>query len=644
MLPPPPLRRHRSGWPLGVPLALLAIASGGCQSPFHTYDSDYGKLTQVERLRTIQPSGIEAMGQPTDPPTTGAELQEGAKRVRSRFDGLSTAEITLEECRASALERNLDLQVVLVDPVIAATAVSEEEAAWESILGATYRHNQTDDATSSELSSAQGTLDVFQPEVTIPTRTGGSVTVGLPIVRNENDNDFTTLNPAYTTDFQVGLSQQLLRGGGRRANTNALRIASYNRDISEAQTKLEVIRQLAGVDRAYWRLYAARQALEVAQQQFELAQSQLETARRAVDVGRQAEIEIVRAQSGLATRLEDIINAQNAVLTNQRDLKRIINADGLGQDTATLVVTASPPDPVRYALDGTGLVAAAIDQRMEMLELELRLAADLSQIDFEKNQALPLLTLDYVYRVNGLGGTFNESTGVLRDNNFEDWEFGLRGEVPIGNQSAKSRVRRSLLTRLQRLATREARRAAITQEVLDAVDTINAGWQRIMAARQSVILNQRAFEAEQRSFGVGGSTSTDVLDAATRLADAQLAEIRAVVDYQIAQVDLAFATGTLLGASRIDWAPGEPSPEIIPRDTPDVIRYTNESPAIGMQDPTSSAIVPTARTPSQEEPVAEPPVAPESSITPVPGAAPALPPAESAPEPQPEGGPRSGRH
>jgi len=46
-----------------------------------------------------------------------------------------------------------------------------------------------------------------------------------------------------------------------------------------------------------------------------------------------------------------------------------------------------------------------------------------------------------------------------------------------------------------------------------------------------------------------------VLDAAASLADAQLAEIRALADYQIAMVDIAFATGTLLGHAQIDWQP-----------------------------------------------------------------------------------------
>jgi hypothetical protein len=31
--------------------------------------------------------------------------------------------------------------------------------------------------------------------------------------------------------------------------------------------------------------------------------------------------------------------------------------------------------------------------------------------------------------------------------------------------------------------------------------------------------------------------------------------VSAISDYQIAQVDIAFATGTVLGASHVDWQP-----------------------------------------------------------------------------------------
>ena len=47
----------------------------------------------------------------------------------------------------------------------------------------------------------------------------------------------------------------------------------------------------------------------------------------------------------------------------------------------------------------------------------------------------------------------------------------------------------------------------------------------------------------------------EVFEALSDLGDAQVREIGAIVDYQIAQIDLAFATGTLLGYARVSLAP-----------------------------------------------------------------------------------------
>jgi outer membrane protein TolC len=257
----------------------------------------------------------------------------------------------------------------------------------------------------------------------------------------------------------------------------------------------------------------------------------------------------------VAQRLEAIVVAQNDVLTLQRELKRVINMPGLDVDTTTLVVPRTDPDPVEYVLDRGALTADAIDNRMELLELELRLLADAANVDLARNRTLPDLSLDASYRVNGLGASKNDAFASLRDNRFEDWSVGLSLEVPLGNEGAESRLHQAILARLQRLGSIGSRRQTIRQEVLDAADRIESGWQRILAARQSTILAARTLQAEQRRFDVGASTSNDVLNAATRLAEAQLAEVQAVVDYQIAQVDLAAATGTLMGADRVEFEP-----------------------------------------------------------------------------------------
>jgi outer membrane protein len=350
--------------------------------------------------------------------------------------------------------------------------------------------------------------------------------------------------------------------------TTSIRIAGYNRQISETQAKLAVINQLANVDRNYWRLYQARRNLGVTQQQYELAQAQLDKAQRLVNAGKSGEIEVIRAQSGLAQRLDAIIKAQNTVLSQQRELKRIVNLPGLEVGTQAMVIPKTQPTPVEYLVDAPSLTDAAIANRMEMLEFELRLLTDAANIRLNENQTLPSLDLTATYNIGGLGSSSQDSFLMLEKHKFDSWSIGANLEVPLGNESAKARMRQSVLTRLQRLSSREARKLLIRQEVANAVDGIQAGWQSILATRQATILSARDLQAEQRQFDVGSATSTNVLDAATRLAEAQFAEIQAVVDYQLAQVDLAVATGNLLGAERISWEPAQPDTRTVPADAP----------------------------------------------------------------------------
>lgn len=534
----------RSRWWWGVGPVALGVTAG-CQGPFGSRTGDYAPAIPPERLREIASLGLERVEQA--PMETTPEV--------NRFEGLERVAISLEEARAAALSNNLDLKVAVVDPTIANEALTAEEAAFEAAFTTSALWRETDSPTASELSDAQAEFGSVTPGVTIPLRTGGTATVSLPIGYSKTNNVFSILNPAYTSDLQFSISHPLLRDAGRHATMHGIRIASYNVQISEAQTKLSVLTQLAAVDRAYWRLYAAQEVLKVRQQQYELAQAQLERAERRFQAGDVAEVEVIRAQSGVADRLGAILQAQNAVLTLQRELKRVMRIPGLDVDSETMLELRSLPDPVVYELEPARLIDLAMVNRMDLLQEELRLAQDAANIRFRENQALPRLDATATYTINGLGGDLGESLDVMSDNDFADWSVGLTATVPLGNEAAISQLRRAVLTRIQRLYTREARQQTIRQEVLDAVDSLRADWQRILAARQAVILNARTLEAEQRQNLQGLSTVTDVLDAATRLADAQLAEIQAIVDYEVSQINLAAATGTLLGAAKVSWEP-----------------------------------------------------------------------------------------
>ena len=493
------------------------------------------------------------------------ELQEAAEEEKVPADVNDANEVppeelelTLEKCRAITLENNLDLKVQLINPAVAAERVSQQEAQFEASFYSNLTFSKTDTPTASfldEISGSQVDYTSTGLGVQVPLRTGGTVRFDLADNRAKTGSPYSVFDPSYGSDMSVSITQPLLRGAGKRANTYAIRIAEYDRQITDARTKLEVIRVIAAVDRVYWRLYAAKRELDVRKKQYDLAEALYQQAGRFVAAGDKPQIEIIRTESGVAQQLEAIILAENYVRDRERDLKRTLNKAGLGMQTPTVLIPATEPDPVRYELKKKQLVATAMDNRMEMLELELQRAEDVATVDYMRSQSLPLVTMDYRYNVNGLGGSRDDSFDLLFDKRFEDHRVGLQLLVPLGNEAGKSQLRQAFYQRRQRLASRDSRQALIELEVLNAIDQLEANWQRILASRQSTILDSRLYDAEKRQFELGMGTSTDVLLAQANFAESQRAEILALAEYQIALVDLAYATGTLLGAAKVRWEP-----------------------------------------------------------------------------------------
>jgi outer membrane protein TolC len=544
------------GWIRLLAAACLISLVTGCQNELFA-DSMTPHTASQERLREV--GTFDPVKESSVPARTLAEASRDL--AADRLPGQKPPpmrDLTLADCRAIALERNLDLRVQLFNPSIAEAAVGVEMAKFETSIFANY--NRNDQNVVTNLLSGDGlATDTAGLGLTAPLATGGTVNLsGQSILAQQDLSGVLPENEDNQAGLQFSISQPLLRGAGIEANTASIRVAKLTSQIADSRTKLEAIRVLANVDRAYWNLYSATRELEVRQQQYELAVVQLELARRLVKAGQTAEVEIIRAESGVGSRLEAIIVADNAVRLRQRDLKRIMNDPDLPLDGTTYVATKTLPSPVSLQFDPEKMSMKAIENRMEMLELELQLSIDANNIDLARNQALPLFTVDYTYQYFGYGTSVSQAWTSMGD--ADQYNLTANARIPLGNEAAKNRVQSAILTRLQRLATRDLRRLAIRQEVLNAIDNLENAWRRILAARLETALAGRTYEAEKRQFDVGLRTSIDVLDAAARLGDAQSREVRALATWQISLVDLAFATGTQLGQARIDWSEVLPVP------------------------------------------------------------------------------------
>lgn len=502
-----------------------------------------------------QPPGAAAKTPAATPAPPPAAPPAAAAATPPAAD-VAQLDISVADVRGEAITNNLEIKTELVRPSLLTQDRLEAEARFIPTSFARYTYSKLDQpGIPNQRLPTDATTDAAELGLQIPLQTGGNAQISVPLTRTRASQvgvpGSPTLNDAAAA---FSLSQPLLRDAGRAVNLAPITVARLLERQQDANTKLAIMNVLAGAERFYWNLYAASRSVEVRLQQYERAKEQERQATRLAAEGVVPAIEVVRARAGVARRIEDIIRAENGRRQVERELKRAINRPALPVSGKTSLIVTTPPEPREIIIDREAALAAAAENRMELLGLELQLAADSLAVDVARNQKLPRLALDYSFRYLGAATELNDALDAVGTSDFSDQSIGLTLEVPLDNQARRARYHRAVLQRSLDMATQAQQRQLIERQVLDAIDQLDEAWQRILAAREETLLAARNFLAEQTQFNAGVRTSTDVLIAADFLADAQIRELNAMSAYEIAKIDIAFVTGTLLGTGRVKLA------------------------------------------------------------------------------------------
>ena len=486
---------------------------------------------------------------PVEPPKEATDVH-----VPDRPPPPSRMDLDVEGVRELALVNNLGLKVQRFAPHIAREVYDEERAKFDAVFHTSIRAARERFGGTRPGSVTESRGVVVEPGITLPLRTGGSVSIGLPLTYDKTEYNAFPDEELHSTVLNFSYTQPLLRNAGRDVNMASICVARLQTRQEEARTKLFAIRVLANAERAYWELYAAEKEVEIRRRQYEMALKQQAQAERMVEEGAMPGIEVVRAKAGVARRVEGVIIAETVRKRRERALKVILNVEDMPVDSGTVLFVTSDPTPLGLDLDRQKLMCQAVANRMEMLELELQVAIDEVTLNVDRNRTLPNLALEFNYSFRGRS-TDSLFTAIdrIQTDEIGDIGIGITFDQPIGRRAARARLRQSLLARGRTLADKRRQAQAIHQEVLDAVDQLEQDWLRVLAAKRDVHLSGETYKGEQRQFQLGTRTTTEVLEALDFLADAQTREVQALAAYQSSLVELAFATGTVLGMSRVRW-------------------------------------------------------------------------------------------
>jgi len=377
--------------------------------------------------------------------------------------------------------------------------------------------------------------------------TGATVSLEYNLFRDYvNPNAFRLLNPAYENYIEAKIKQPLLKGAGWFYNRSLISIARNDKKISLAQFKSKALEVSNAVQEAYWNLVKAIEDLKVAKKSKERAEDLLKKNKIQVETGTLAPIEIIDAEAGVASRVEAIISAENAVKDKEDELKKIMNFADNDIISDAAVVPTDKPDFIPKKVELKESLKVAMGKRPELQELQLKTENADMQRKRRKNELYPALDFTAGMRYTGLGEDVEDVNDSTFSEEFQGEFFTLELEIPLGNRSARSEYNKSKLEKQQASLNVKRKELDIVVEVRGAVRQVMTNIERVNATRKARELAQKRLEVEEIKYRVGRSTSLEILRAQEDLATAEGNAAKAIIDYEISLGNLEKAKGTIL--------------------------------------------------------------------------------------------------
>src|SRR5437660_9774730 len=107
-----------------------------------------------------------------------------------------------------------------------------------------------------------------------------------------------------------------------------IRVAQNNQKISESQFERQLIDLISQAQRSYWDLVFSAEDIKVKQRSVDLAQKTLTDNQTQVRIGTLAPIDVVQAESDVATRQLQLVTSTYTERQTQDQVKKLITNQG----------------------------------------------------------------------------------------------------------------------------------------------------------------------------------------------------------------------------------------------------------------------------------------------------------------------------
>lgn len=480
-------------------------------------------------------------------------------------EGGPTVAMTLRHAIHTAVRNNLNIRIARLQPAVNDTQITQAEAAFDATYFADVSWQNLDTPRpGSGITGFGGPQSnenlALSTGVRKFTSTGAQVSAATSLTRDHTDpSSFGGGGPFtyYTSDIELSVSQPLLRNFGSDVNRAQIELAGNARGQSITDLKTRLHELIQAVEETYWTLAFARHRLLIQRRLLDrtIVDRDQVVKRQEFDA---TPAQVTEANSFVETRRAELIRARQDVRRTSDALKRLMNSPDLPVSTETQIIPLETPADVAIEFSLRDSVTTALQNRPEMQRALLEIDDASIRQRVADNQRLPVLNATGTIRYNGIGfGNAQESYESTADGDFIDYILGAEFELPIGNRAAEGLYRQRQIERRASVINYQRISQDVVVEVKNALRDLHMAYQLIDAermARRAAAENLRALEEQEKA---GEALTPEFLDLKLRrqeaLAAAELREMQALVDYNIAISTLYRTTGTLMARNGIDF-------------------------------------------------------------------------------------------
>jgi len=435
--------------------------------------------------------------------------------------------------------------------------------------------------------------------------TGSTLSVTFNNTRSSSTATANFFNPVVQSSLSVVFSQQLLNGAGLYVNRRNLMISKNNRKLADWAFAQQAITTITNTITAYWELVYARANVKVQEQAVAVSEKLYSDNKKQLQAGTMAPLDVTRAQSELATDRQNFILAQTVQLQDQQILKNAISKDPMAPNLVNveIIPTDEPTPPA--AVENPSFedsVKEAYAKRPELQEQLYNVKNAEIDVRATRNALRPELTLSGQYSSVGLAGnspiksavpTFAASANPIVDINgtpvivngveifepvvttpivgtnqqglgnalsdvfhsrFPEYLGQLTLTLPLRNRSAQADNARALLVQRQIETQMQQLKNAALLDVRNSYIALTQDRAQVEAASEARQLQQETFDAEQKKYRLGASTTYNVILTQRDLIAAQGTELRALANLEEAKANYERALGRTLEVNHVTIA------------------------------------------------------------------------------------------